>query len=610
MAAAQAGAAFSGLRAGLADLFHGLPVMRSEQVFGMDTDEVLAYSTKKVVWIRDRYVGCCYYSLVMAVIIWVIGGQILVNNEHFLTKDVEGLSRMWYAHPTKNNCDPEKAGCHANFTNLQNLSYCDAYDGPKSPVQAHCEYQDKLTLVPGGVIDEKLFLTTAIEKIVEKRHCAPSAANNYTCENTYTSEEGSNCLHPDTLCRNRGGHKNQFFYVADIKNYKVRFTSSYARDDIRGTSLMHPAFVGICPKLLRVEHKPRTWSQRKEVLEHNQCKEGEAEIVKLPCEFGVDCAEMRKFDILESTGVTVVSKSLRNSMKDISARGDMLRESVVGAASYVFGKPRRKGPTAQVLLRTDDATASVGNHANFADASSAEPHAALHNTTMHDEYSDNWGDVFSVGRLLQLAGADLDADFNMDGWTTRQAGTVLEVRAVYNNLYPVLSTFGYKPVQYHYKVSELMLPYVSRMQLAAVQPDNYPEERVYEVRYGILIHFKVAGSFGFFNLVYLLLMLTTAFALTATATTLTDLFFLYLSDHSDNFFHLKYEVTPDFSDMWRCDTCGFYNLETEQQCRGVPRFMCPKTTPPCGAPRPNTPPASEKSDKAPGLAPGTAAEDP
>merc|ERR1712137_1330413 len=108
---------------------------------------------------------------------------------------------------------------------------------------------------------------------------------------------------------------------------------------------------------------------------------------------------------------------------------------------------------------------------------------------------------------MELAGADLDNDYNVDGWTTRQAGTILFVTVEYGNLYPFFSSFGYTPVRYTYRVQEQVLPFVSKTRLIDVQPDEYPVKRMYEVQHGILVIFQVGGTFGFFNVVYFLLML-------------------------------------------------------------------------------------------------------
>ena len=125
--------------------------------------------------------------------------------------------------------------------------------------------------------------------------------------------------------------------------------------------------------------------------------------------------------------------------------------------------------------------------------------------------------------------------YNNDGWTGRQAGTVIEVKAVYNNMYKLLSTFGYWAIEYTYEVSELPMPYVNRVSLTREQPaEQFPQKRRYQVAHGVLVWFKVGGQFGFFNIVYLRLMLTTAFALVAGATSMTDLLAVYLHPRRKN----------------------------------------------------------------------------
>jgi len=559
------------------------PLAKTNEILGMDTDEVLGYTTSKVVWIRDRWVGACYYSLVLMVLIYIIGIQVLCRNEHFELKDVRGLTRLWYSYPTLSNCDPLKEGCRSDYKSLTELPYCDQYTGPlDTGERGHCAYESKLSMVPGGVVDNRLFIPTAVEILTEMQDCTPSASNNYQCGNEYIIANGSDCLHGNYQCSTRGGKKNQFFYVADVKNYKIRFTSSFDRDGIRGNSLMLPAYVGVCDATIRKGNKIKTWSERKFSTKNAKCKDSELKLEKIPCEFGVDCAEMHKFDILEDSGIGVAGK-------EFTHRIDRIREELVrrgknlsdpdAMLTEIRSKRHRGLRRGREVSKRWAGRASISAGGGHKEDPAAEWYGAK------KEYSDNWGDVFTIGRLLQLAGADLDLDRNMDGWTTRQAGTALEVIAVYNNLYPILSTFGYTPVQYHYQVNELILPYVSRAQVSRAQPHDYPKSRISEVQYGVMIHFKVGGSFGFFSIVYLILMLTAAFALTATATTITDGFFLYVSGQRDNFFHLKYEVSPDFSELWECQTCNFMNLPEHDECRGVPKFSCPRTTPACGAAR-------------------------
>jgi len=699
-----------------------------DYVCGIDTDELLGYSTTKHIWIRNRWIGLCYYVMIVLILAWVLGGQLLYRNEHFMKKDVGGLARLWYSHPTVDHCDPVIPGCASNFKNKSDLIYCSDYAGRAEEVQrGYCRYLDRLSLIPSGVTDNKLFIPTAIETITEEWHpnlVRPNKKNNNTpdsLDGQYMAKPGSRCLRGRFLCEQRGGKLHQFYYVADVKSYVVRFSSSYERDYIRGNSLQLPGFVGVCDALSRSKNETRTWTARRLSQTVSRCKESGLRLLPLSCGKGVSCAAMRDFDFLEDSGLNVMGRGLANKVRGVthgtfsrilngqtidgfgnnsstpvlpipsgipegadvpSPGGTKIWNSLAetelqsmdqssSGTSFLqmpevrhrklraHSKPQPRPPlepdfeqhstgkleadaatssnshirTARVhhrhgvlaTLRQHNAQAPANqsnetnntnqrnqtnntnqsnqtnntnqsNQTNETDQTSENQSQdmfdglgslakARESRTELEQYSDNWGDVFTLGSLLQIAGADLDFDHNLDGWTTRQAGTAIEVLAVYNNLYPFLSTFGYKPVRYHYVVNELLLPYVSRTALSPVQPGDYPRTRTYENRYGVLIHFKVSGSFGFFNPVYLLLMLTAALALTATASTATDLFFLYVSDQRDNFFHLKYEVSPDFSELWRCEKCGYFNSEKSDVCQGIPKFCCPRSTPICGHPK-------------------------
>jgi len=124
-------------------------VIFNDKIFGIDTDEIFAYSTKKVVWIRDRWIGLFYYAIVVLVLAWVLGGQILWKNEHLSKKDVKGVARIWYSHPTVRDCDPDgEPNCKSNYRKLSDIDYCDMYKGQdKSQWSAHCRYMDRV--LPG-----------------------------------------------------------------------------------------------------------------------------------------------------------------------------------------------------------------------------------------------------------------------------------------------------------------------------------------------------------------------------------------------------------------------------------------------------------------------------
>jgi hypothetical protein len=579
-------------------------VLWAETICGYDTDSLFAFTTQKVVWVRNRWIGGLYYLLVAGVVLWVFLVRILIRNDHFLHKDVQGVARMWYSHPTVGNCDAIQEGCQSEFKPLKVLPYCDVYRGDDAlERKAHCEYHGKISMVPGGSSENVLFITTAVEVVTERRACNPSAINNYTCLNEYEALRGEDCLqNGGYLCQTRGGLPNQFYYVADAMDYKVQFTTTYERDSIRGTSLMSVGQVSICDSNKRAPaNGTRNWDQRQK--SEKTCKR---RLENIPCESLSDNSSSCKELSSQGAFDTIASWFQRGD-------GEQQTQSLVQpAAGEVDGqearlsgvrvKPEWPAPKPEwsatkpewtvrphqgrSLLQTSQTKiSSVGERKEGPSTSSEKSQDKASGEVEYQWYSNQWGDVFRLSELLDLAGIDLDRDFNMDGWTAREAGMALEVSAVYHNLIPVLSSFGYRPVRYHYEVRELMMPYVSRYQLASVQPDDYPATRRYEVRYGVLIHFNVAGSFGFFNIAYFLLMLTTTFALTASARTITDMMALYVHPHRENFFHMKYEVSPDFGDCWKCHKCGFLNKPDDTHCKGLPRWHSADDTPLCGEPR-------------------------
>jgi hypothetical protein len=444
----------------------------NDQLFGQDTDSLFAFTTQKVVWVRNRWIGGLYYLFVASVILWLLLVRIITRNDHFVRKDVTGVARMWYSHPTSKDCDPTQDTCLSNYTKLIDLPYCDEYGGPDGlATRSHCEFQGKITLVPSGSSDNELFMTTAVEVITERRGCNPRAENGYACENEYEALNGTGCLRDDMyLCRNRSGLTNQFFYVADATDYRIQFTSSYERDEYRGTSLMHRGHVALCAVANRSgSDANRTWEMRQSRKLDDDCDN----VALIECEKGKKCpAPTRKFDFLYYTGIKAFFTGGDDSASDVQG-GDGGTTPPPQTATGPPPAPRAGPPRS----RSDDAAARSllqMTHTTFSSrVATATAETASYSGTPR-EYSSQWGDTITLSRLLELAGVDLDRDFNMDDWSARESGIALEVSAVYNNLYPIYSTFGYRPVRYHYQVRELMLPYVSRFQLSEVQPEDYP----------------------------------------------------------------------------------------------------------------------------------------
>jgi len=582
-----------------------------ETIWGVDTDEVFAYETNRKAWIRDRHLGVLYYFLITFILGWILGGQILWQNQHFVRRDVTGIQRMRSSHPTVNGCDPMDPHCQNNYLPIQDLPYCKDYKNTPWSDAAACRYEDNVAADPEGTVDNKLFFPTAVELVTED-----------LVDGQYVEDPGHNCLQSDYLCEGRGSQSNMFYYVADVAGFTVQFTSSYSRGSVQGSSLEEPGFFEICDAQLREEGDVKKWSTR--LYDKHECVGEAVQEVPIPCQPGANCKELQKFDALKDTGENLKSR-LKDSVHDLPgnlamtqkrrsssraaflgvsadmeatnatketqhwASRDKLSEVYWSLAAFLGVSADRAATNATKETRRwarayQSIAAVLGVSADRAATNATkETRRLASREPLSRVYRNQWGDVFSIESLLHLAGVDLDNDYNIDGWTTRQAGTVLEVTVRYNNLYPFLSSFGYTPVKYTYEVRELPMPYVSRMTFAEVQPAEYPKKRSYEMRYGVLIWFKVGGSIGFFSCMYLLVFFTAALGLVSVASTVTDKIGEW---YHPNFFHLKFDVSPDFSDMWICDKCGYSNLEEDTHCQGVPSHMCPKTTPKCKEPRP------------------------
>jgi len=564
-------------------VIHMLP----DTIFGQDTDDLLAYTTPKVAFVRDRHIGCLYYLLTLLAISWVIIGQVLWRNEHFLLKDVKGIPRMFFSHPTANQCDANSADCVSDYKPLSDLPYCLEHSGgPEVPHPAKCRYADKHSMFVDGTVGSQVFIPTSQVVMEEEKHCMPAPNNQFSCQSEYKQSSFG------TEGQGKGYYFNEtnMEFFANIEDFTVQFTSTYHREAISGTSLDHPGFYLECHDEKPDQDETLTWEERlhlrKDTCEDErkmpvECMPGMAchkgglktiEDVKIK---GVDGIEMqKKWKEAQKKSVNTLDKAASGKLDDYEP-GDDSFVQMPGVS------------TSRKSLRASYARAAlVAESAQQPGSLKLKPEKQVKRATP-DVFASSWGDTFKVGKLIELADLDLDRHLNMDGMSARMAGSILEVEATYSNLHRFLSSFGMSQVQYVYRVKERKLPYVSRETLHPDQPADYPKHRRYIVQHGILLDFKVGGEFGFIRIVYLLIMLTTSLALLATAHKLTDLTSLYIHPRRNNYFHLKYECSPDFSDMWRCHTCSFYNMPSHETCKGLEKWMCASETPVCGAARPD-----------------------
>jgi len=522
--------------------------------------------------IRDRWVGALFYLLALAAVVWVFIGQILWRNEHFQLKDVKGIPRMWFSHPTQNQCDPNLVNCMSDYKALSELAYCIQHSGDTTvPHPAKCIYSDRHSLFTDGTVGHQVFVPTSEVVIEETSSCNPTAANGHSCTNEYTKIWNST---------HSVYNESEIVYHANVEDFVVQLTSTYDRDGIEGTSLDHPGFYIECLDYQDAQGKVKSWKDRTKTT-GKLCK-SERE-VPIKCIPGVGCQKggLEKAPDLEDSikqgqaaaSAFHVESSLETEPAFVSESGRRLRSHhshrAPQAGTYLQASPDlQKKPLTSVLQASPD---------------------VQEKRLTPDVYASTWGDTFKLGLLMRLAGIDLDHQFNMDGMTTRMAGTIIEVEATYSNMQHFLSSLGWSQVHYKYRVTERKLPYVSKETLHPDQPADYPKTRRRLLQHGILVNFEVAGQFGFFNIVYLLIVLSTSLALFATANRVTEIVAIYLHPRKRNYFQLKYDVSADFSNMWKCSKCGYLNMDEHKHCQGLDKWESPLDTPLCGAPRKKAP---------------------
>eukprot|EP00746_Dinoflagellata_sp_MGD_P011884 gnl/MRDRNA2_/MRDRNA2_125099_c0_seq1.p1 gnl/MRDRNA2_/MRDRNA2_125099_c0~~gnl/MRDRNA2_/MRDRNA2_125099_c0_seq1.p1 ORF type:complete len:526 (-),score=84.63 gnl/MRDRNA2_/MRDRNA2_125099_c0_seq1:20-1597(-) len=516
----------------------------------VDWDDAFAYETKKVVRIRDRRLGLVYYFLLLLILCYVVGFQILYSNEHFKLKDVKGTGRITIQQPVK-MCNPNKPDCLSDYSALYTLPYCDSFQGESDEVSAEfrrkCVFADQHSLTPFGMLEGSMLVPSRIDSQVEHRGCQPG---DETCDNEFVLDAD-----PEVI------------YVADIERYTVMFAHSFHRDTMKGNNGQMQGFYYEC----EVDE-----SQSKSILAMQESIEGPKEckgtMVRKPIDCINDKCPFLKNDKEEKSAfVQKESKKLRKTRylkgrkvvqgphnssinHNLVNRSHNLQTletmSSQGARNPVVWGQKVPWGTLSTHQGTPD---HHGNH-----RWTSQTHQHLVNTDGEQQpakrkppskpvFAIRDGDIFSIQKILDLVGLDLDKSFNMDGEPLRESGTVIEVEAIYDNLVAFWSSFGYTPVSYTYKFTQRPMEEMKTEMYAQGQP-NYPHERVIENRHGLYLMLKVTGTFGFFSIVYLLVMLTTALGLMGVSVVLTDMLAIHFMKHKAEYRDAKYENTKEFED--------------------------------------------------------------
>lgn len=468
-------------------------------LFGQDLDDLFGYETKKIVRIRDRRLGVTYFALVLLIASYVIGFQILYSNEHFQRKDVYGTARMTIQQPTKGACNPNKRGCKSDFPALTVLPYCSVYKGNSTEVDSKnrhdCIFADQHTLAPTGMLTGEMLVPTRIDRMTEHKGCEPGPANGYTCDNEYELDHDENVI-----------------YVADIEKFTIMLSHTYKRRYLQGNNQWTQGYLLEC-KQADSGRLGSLQQEMKRTIKGRMGCDGKYEKTPIEC-------------------ITDNCPFLLKSGKEKKRDSFFQRRAGVDPAAGSTARKGRAAPASRhgiqpTLLKLEEHTEQAVNPAELAKSGF---------------FAIPSGDVFRIDKLLELAGVSLDNTFNVDGEPLREAGTVLEIEAIYTNLVPWLSSFGLSDVSYSYKVSTRPMEEMKTELFAQDQPD-FPAKRVIENRHGLYIVCKISGEFGFFSIVYLGVMLTTAVALISVAILITDKLAIYVLPEKATYYQHKYEVT-------------------------------------------------------------------
>eukprot|EP00443_Scrippsiella_acuminata_P064260 CAMPEP_0115479710 /NCGR_PEP_ID=MMETSP0271-20121206/56878_1 /TAXON_ID=71861 /ORGANISM="Scrippsiella trochoidea, Strain CCMP3099" /LENGTH=456 /DNA_ID=CAMNT_0002907333 /DNA_START=111 /DNA_END=1481 /DNA_ORIENTATION=+ len=443
---------------------------------GPAADDLLAYQTLKVVRIKDHRLGVLYYGLILAIAVFIFGYEMLYCNNHFDKRDVSGTARLNLRHPTMNFCSPRQPDCLSNFTSLRDVPYCKTYRGSSSEVMPNKQGD--------CIIADKYMLLP--DGVTGSQMLIPTMIT--TTEETQVCKPGpSNNWTCDKLYEKSNV---QEVFVGDIEKYSILLSHSYHRDSFSGNNNRVMGYYLECD----------TSGMSKKELQLQKTIFGATDCMGTLRKLPIEC-------LTDECNFKPPFKASSNS----SSGGVFTAWPAPGALGGVVG--------------TMAAYTSRGIDMGFAnDGVFAVPE----------------GDVFSLGKLLQLSGiSSLDTATSLDGNPLRRGGTVINVDVEYSNLIPFASTFGQGEVTYEYSITQKPLHQVQDDILLWQQPGN--TSRVTERKNGVLVVVNVKGSFGFFSLMNLMLMLAEAASMLAVATILTDKIAIYLMERAPLYYGSKYE---------------------------------------------------------------------
>lgn len=177
-----------------------------EELFGVDTDELFAYSSPKVVRIKDRRLGILKYSFSILIFFYIVGYNIFWNLGWAKMTVPEGMVRFSLQSPTINTvtkrtrCGFETPNCQSDFTPWEQLPYCRSTYVKPLPCITLDSYSSS------WVNPNSFKVATRMEETDDEVNCVPNATT--VCSKLWKKAVGN------TQPLNKS-------YVADVDRYSV-----------------------------------------------------------------------------------------------------------------------------------------------------------------------------------------------------------------------------------------------------------------------------------------------------------------------------------------------------------------------------------------------------
>jgi len=471
-----------------------------DTLFGQDIDTLFAYQTVRIAKIRDRTLGLFRIFMMVAIFFYICIFNIWYKGGHFSFTPVQGVARLQWQEPTKDHCNPADVDCLSDFQDQEDLPYCAEYRGAKpDAVVRDCDYSDAREL-PKYIMDGVL-IPTYIEKYTQLRSCPPLASS---CDRKwkFANKDGS-------LQSTPGEAKpTSSAFVADVGRYTLLIDHNFKTDK---------------PWLAFDDYKMQGYWEDCDANKEN-CKTHEIKCVHSGC-------KNLKF-------------TKRPSFLDI-ARGRY--QSWVHPGEKGKALHHRKNFPRHVSSRqlwydeegedeSDVQGISLSATSNSATDDSEPNVIAIRN-----------GDVLSLETMLRMAGRTLD-----ETWTNRRGmpnnvrlrGVALVVSIEYYNLKRWTLFSPEDPPWYTIKIEAMQSHKFKDFSVAAEGPNS----RDMHMSYGVYVIVKQTGHLAYFDPLYGLVAMTSALALVAVATTITDFIMCSILPRRDEYTAEKYKISHDFSD--------------------------------------------------------------